>query len=104
MRRLGLIAFVFFISTTTWAQFRSSQGNQQNSGGSSFMDKIYFAGGGNFGSGTNPNGLRYTYYSLFPTIGYRVKPEFMLGVNISFTKYSFPDVFAPYRNSYTQFG
>lgn len=104
MKRLGLVMFVVFISTNIRAQFRSSQRNQQDSNGSSLADKIYFAGGGNFGSGTNPNGLRYSYYSLFPTIGYRVKPDFMLGVNLSFTKYTFPDVIAPYRNSYTQFG
>ena len=104
MNHVRVTVLFLFITSSALAQFRQNKSQQQSSGSSSLMDRIYFAGGGNFGSGTNLNGLRYTYYSLFPTIGYKLQPNVILGVNISYTRYSFPDVIAPYRNSYTQFG
>ena len=92
-----LLIVVLSVSVGASAQYKSrnKQADQR-----SLRDRLYFAGGGGFGSGTNVGGQRYNYYSLFPTIGYRVKPEFLLGTNISYSKYSFPD----FGVSYDQLG
>jgi hypothetical protein len=119
MKRLGFAALVTLLSINAFSQFRfntrgnQSQSNSSNSGPSSFFDKVYFAGGGNFGAGTTGSGfgssgntgtsvggIRYTYFSLFPTVGYRVTNQFLLGLNYSFSKYNFPDI----GQSYTQVG
>ena len=114
MKRLVLLIVVLFVTRATFAQYRiplphrkdPSQNSSSNSTSSkkansstenssqtrSFADRIYFAGGGGFGYGTNIGGLRYKYYSLFPTIGYRIKPELLVGLNVSYSRYTFPDV------------
>ncbi|HLZ16726.1 MAG TPA: hypothetical protein VKQ08_06790 [Cyclobacteriaceae bacterium] len=97
MKRFALLIVVLVASVGVSAQYRSK--NKQ-SDQRSLRDKLYFAGGGGFGSGTNVNGYRYNYFSLLPTLGYRVKPELLLGANVSYSKYSFPD----YGISYDQFG
>lgn len=96
MKRVVLLVAVLLISIATSAQYNRS--NQKNSS-SSIMDKVYFALGGGFGSGTGING-RYSYYSILPTIGYRVTPEFLAGLNLTYSKYNYPD----YGVSYSQFG
>jgi hypothetical protein len=109
MKKIVLLIGVVFISFASFAQY--NRGNRQaSSSSSSIFDKLYFAGGGGFGSGTNADGYRYNYYSLLPTIGYRVKPEFLVGANFSYSKYSFPDLgvsmsqvgYAPFARYYIQ--
>jgi hypothetical protein len=99
MKKAGVLVLLLFVSSFAIAQFNKNNKKKQNSS-STIWDKVYLAGGGNFGSGTNPGGLRYSYYSLFPTIGYRVTPELILGINIYYTKYNFPDI----GSSYSQTG
>lgn len=98
MKKLVLLACAIVFSIGSFAQYNRS--NRQNSSSGSIMDKLYFAGGGGFGSGTSAGGFRYNYFSLLPTIAYRVKPEFLLGTNVTYTRYSYPDV----GMSITQFG
>lgn len=88
-----------FLSTASFSQFNT--GLRNGSGGrnlapSSLRDKIYFSMGGGLGGGTNIQGYRYNYFALFPTIGYRVRPEVLLGINVQYSKYSFPDLGASY--------
>lgn len=98
MKKTVLLIGVLFVSLASFAQYNRS--NRQNSSSGSIMDKLYFAGGGGFGSGTNTNGYRYNYFSLLPTIGYRVRPEFLVGTNVTYSRYNFPDL----GMSMTQFG
>ena len=100
MKKFVLLAVVFMISSGAFAQYRAKARQSNKPNGGSIRDKLYFAGGGGFGSGTNVQGFRYYYYSLMPTVGYRFTPEFLLGVNVSYTKYSFQD----YGVSYDQTG
>jgi hypothetical protein len=110
MKKTAMIFILLCASVSVFAQFNRSIKTGNNSSPSSVWDKIYLAGGGNFGSGTNPGGIRYSYFSLFPTIGYRVQPDFMLGMNIFYTKYNFPDIgysysqigYAPFARYYIQ--
>ena len=115
MKTLTLLIISTLLSTATLAQFRfplrkqsdsnsdsnrsKSNSNSDNSV-SSFKDRIYFSCGGGLGGGTSSGGYRYSYYSILPTVGYRVTPEFMLGMNIYYSKYNFPDQ----GFSYEQFG
>ena len=108
MKKLGFAALVTLLSVNAFSQFRintrggQSRSNSSNSGSSSFFDRVYFSGGGNFGAGTTGSGVgyRYSYFSLFPTVGYKVTDQFLLGLNYSYTKYNFPDN----GFSYTQVG
>ncbi|GHM99840.1 hypothetical protein WSM22_13300 [Cytophagales bacterium WSM2-2] len=99
MNRVIVILFlVLFASATCSAQTGLNKSGMR---GTQFnIDKLYFAGGGGLGSGTNTQGYRYNYYSLLPTVGYKVQPNFLLGVNLSYSRYSFPDVGV----HYDQFG
>ena len=103
MKQLMLLLVSALLSTAALAQFRNSDSNRSNSNsesGSSFIDKLSFSMGGGFGSGTNSTGYRYNYFSILPTVGYRVTREFMMGINYSYSKYNFPD----YGLSYEQTG
>lgn len=98
MKGRMLLVVGIFISCISLAQFNTTLKRPSNSNSSplSGRDRIYFSMGGGLGGGTNIQGFRYNYYSLFPTIGYRVKPEVLLGVNLQYSKYSFPDIGASY--------
>ncbi len=115
MKQLMLLSVSVLLSTAALAQFRiplrkqsdsnsDSNSNRSNSnsdsGSNSFMDKVYFSMGGGLGGGTNSNGYKYSYYSILPTVGYKVTQEFLMGINISYSKYNFPD----FNLSYEQFG
>ena len=91
MKRLAWIVFVMMCSSGAFAQGFSGQSPDQ---------KFYFGGGGSFGGGTNSQGFRYTYYSVFPVVGYRITPEFSTGTGINWQHYSFPDN----GSSYDQYG
>jgi hypothetical protein len=109
MKRFVLLMACVSVITLSQAQYSKRNSSKPASDGSSFMDKMYFSGGGGFGTGTGPYG-RYTYYSLLPTVGYRVSQEFLVGMNIMYSKYSFPDVgisydqlgYAPFARYYFQ--
>jgi hypothetical protein len=118
MKTLMLLIVSVLISTAIFAQFRiplrkqsdtntnsnssnsNSNSGSNNNSNSSFRDRIYFSMGGGLGAGTSAGGYRYSYYSLLPTIGYRVTQELLLGMNISYSRYNFPDQ----GFSYEQFG
>jgi len=115
MKRLMFLTISVLLSTVAVAQFRiplrkqsdsnsdsNSKKSDSNSDNSltSFKDRIYFSMGGGAGGGTNSNGLKYNYFSILPTVGYRVTPEFLMGINFTYSKYSFPD----YGISYEQVG
>jgi hypothetical protein len=95
MGRTVLVVVILFCSIASVAQYNKA--NRSNSG--SIIDRLYFSGGGGFGSGTGANG-RYNYFSILPTVGYKVRPEFLVGMNFSYSKYSYPD----YDVSYDQIG
>jgi hypothetical protein len=93
MKRYVLL-FIFAVAFAS----SKAQYNKNNSGDqSSIMDKLYFSGGGGLGGGTSPNGYKYFYYSILPTVGYRVTPEFMVGLNLMYTKYSYSDLGISYE-------
>src|SRR5579859_1301234 len=97
MRGWMLLAVGLFISSLSFGQFNTTLKRPGNSNSSS---KIYFSMGGGLGGGTNVQGFRYNYYMLFPTLGYRITPEVLLGVNVQYSKYNFPDI----GGSYDQLG
>ena len=98
MKGRMLLLVGIFISSVSFAQFNNilKKPSNQNSSPLSGRDRIYFSMGGGLGGGTNPQGFRYSYYALLPTIGYRFSPEILLGVNLQYSKYSFPDIGASY--------
>lgn len=68
--------------------------------GGPVTNKVYFGGGGSFGAGTNSYGFRYSYFSVFPIIGYRITPQFSTGTGINYQHYSYPDL----GENYDQYG
>ena len=92
-----LLVIGIFVSSLSFAQFNFNT-RSQGSSRSWLPDssKWYFSMGGSLGGGTNIQGFRYTYILLFPTIGYRVSPQSLLGANPQYSKYSFPDIGASY--------
>jgi len=98
MKGRMLLLVGVLVSSISLAQFNTTLRGPRNS--SSGNSKFYFSMGGGLGGGTNIQGFRYNYYMLFPTVGYRVTPEVLLGVNLQYSKYSFPDI----GGSYDQLG
>ena len=74
MKRLGWIVVLMLGAVSTFGQGFSGQPADK---------KFYFGGGGSFGSGTNSYSFRYTYYSLFPIVGYRITPQFSAGTGVT---------------------
>src|SRR5258706_6477982 len=95
MKRLVLLIILAATFVSAHAQY-----NKRNSGGdgSFIMDKLYFSGGGGFGAGSGPYG-NYTYYSLLPTVGYRVTPEFLVGFNYMYNSYNYSQIGVSYTQS-----
>jgi hypothetical protein len=91
MKRLGWIVVLMLGAVSTFGQGFSGQPADK---------KFYFGGGGSFGSGTNSYSFRYTYYSLFPIVGYRITPQFSAGTGVNYQHYSYPDLGA----TYSQYG
>jgi len=83
------------------AQFRSNNSYNQPTKNSdqSLLDKIYFGGGGGFGAGTG-----YTYYSVFPVIGYRVTSQYSVGATFTYQRYNYTNFGLTPNGSYTQYG
>lgn len=97
MKRYVLLTLVLaIVAVGAYAQYNGKNSDRGN--GSSFMDKMYFSGGGGFGTGTGPYG-RYTYYSLLPTVGYRVTDDFLVGFNYSYSSYDYSDIGVTYSQS-----
>ncbi len=92
------VFLIVFVSAFLGSQAQYNK-NNDNGDKPSVMDKLYFSGGGGLGAGSGPYGA-YSYYSILPTIGYRIKPEFLAGVNLMYSKYSYTDLGV----SYEQFG
>ena len=94
MKRGILVLMVVLCGSAAFAQFRTAanpnKSPKRSGNGESPLDKFYFAGGGGFGAGTS-GGARYTYYSLFPIIGYRVTPQFTAGTGFNYQHYGYPD-------------
>jgi hypothetical protein len=93
MRRLGMLVVLIMYCGMASAQVGF---------GGSITERLYFGGGGSFGAGTNYYNNRYTYYSIFPIIGYRVTPQFSAGTGFNLQHYGYPDLGPSY--SYTQYG
>ncbi|MBX7124534.1 MAG: hypothetical protein K1X47_02490 [Cyclobacteriaceae bacterium] len=60
-------------------------------GPSQLSDRLYFGGGGGFGTGTNALGLRYTYFSISPIVGYMITSQLSAGSGITYQSYKYPD-------------
>lgn len=95
MKRLFLVLMmVACAGGAALAQFRSAanpnRAPKRSGNGESLFDKLYLGGGGGFGAGTS-GGARYTYYALFPMIGYRITPQFLVGTGFNYQHYGYPD-------------
>jgi hypothetical protein len=55
-------------------------------------ERIYFGGGGAFGGGTDPGGVRYTYVSVSPLVGYMITRPFSMGAGVNYIYYAYPDI------------
>ena len=98
MKRFVLLVVVILISFVTKAQF--NRANRQSSNQSQPSNKFYFGGGGGFGTGTDVNGYRYTYYSLLPVVGYRINDQYSVGASFTYQRYNYPQLYT----SFTQYG
>ncbi len=102
MKRLMLFISAVLISVGTFAQFNLANRKQSNQSNQP-QNKFYFGGGGGFGSGTDPFGYRYNYYSLLPIAGYRINAQYSVGASFTYQRYNY--VNTPVGNySYTQYG
>jgi len=66
---------------------------------SNWMDRVYFGGGGSFGGGTS-NGIKYTYLSVSPVVGYMVTSQFSAGSGFIYQRTSYSDI----KFTYDQYG
>ena len=96
MKAILSFLIVCVLSTTAFAQY-----NKKNSGGGQsansakglpLSERIYFGGGGGFNTGTNQNGLRYTYISISPLVGYRLTLPWSAGLQVMYQTYRFPQI------------
>jgi hypothetical protein len=97
-------AFLFIltlcISTTAFAQFNKSNRPPKGSNsaaGLPLKERVYFGGGGGFNTGTNTNGLKYTYISVSPLIGYRVTLPWSVGLQVIYQNVNYPQLGARYN-------
>lgn len=90
MKTVCAVAVLLMTASVTFAQ----------SVGGSMGNKFYYGGGFSLGAGTNSYGQKYSYYSLFPVLGYRITPEFSMGTGVNYQHYSYPD----FGVSYNQYG
>lgn len=68
---------------------------QQQSGslkGAPLQDRIFFGGGGGFGTGRSAFGDRYTSVSVNPLVGYKVTQKFSAGLGIQYQYIGYPDI------------
>ena len=65
----------------TQAQYRAPQSNNsyRSNSSSSFVDNIYFGGGGGFSAGQD-----YLSFTLTPIVGYKITDEFSAGLQITY--------------------
>jgi hypothetical protein len=88
MRKGLIIASIFFcLAANAWAQQRAKNSLE----GMPLKERIYFGGGGTFGSGYN-GGYRYTYLAVSPLVGYRVTAPFSTGMSFNYVLVNYPDV------------
>lgn len=90
MARLLLLVVLVIGGWNAEAQRRPAAKKGDNN--MSLADRLYFGGGGSFGSGTDAYGYRYTYISASPLMGYRITLPFSVGAGVNYTYYRFPDV------------
>ena len=84
-----LILIIFFLlgHSTTKAQTDNDSFDRLP-----VKDRIYFGGGGSFSTGVHPSyGLRYTYISVSPMVGYLITPKFSVGSFVTYQLYNYPD-------------
>jgi hypothetical protein len=94
MKAALILGMLVWFTTATFAQRPPARQM-------ALSDRIYFGGGGGFGSGIDPfTGFRYTNISVNPLIGYRITEPWSVGVMVNFTYVSFPDV----KVSLSQYG
>lgn len=66
---------------------------------SNWMDRVYFGGGGSFGAGTQ-NGVKYSYLSVSPMVGYMVSTQVSVGSGFIYQRTSYSDI----KFTYDQYG
>lgn len=94
---LPLILLITLSSLWCEAQYKSpgSKNNKSNSNsaaGLPLSERLFFGGGGSFGSGISPIYGRYTTIYVSPLVGYRVTLPFAVGVGVNYTFFKFSDV------------
>lgn len=93
IRVVGLLLMLTLSVTTAWSQQRFGGGGQSrnSAAGLPLKERLYFGGGGSFGTGTHPYyGFKYTYISVSPLVGYRLTLPWSAGVQVTYQTYRFP--------------
>ncbi len=95
MKQLKIVILV-------WSVLLSVQafGQREVDDKSSWMDRVYFGGGGGLSGGTNQFGSKYFYFSVSPVVGYMITSQLSAGTAIVYQRTNFPDD----NFSYTQYG
>jgi len=97
-----LIILTLCATTTAFAQFNKSNRPPKGSNsaaGLPLSERIYFGGGGGFNAGTS-NGLKYSYISVSPLVGYRVTLPWSVGLQVIYQNVSYPQL----GTRYSQYG
>ncbi|MEI9918649.1 MAG: hypothetical protein WDO14_07585 [Bacteroidota bacterium] len=90
MKALLIIILACLVSVASYAQFNKNNRGSKAPSTMTLKDRIFFGGGGSFSAGAYPsNGLRYTYISVSPLVGYRVTPAYSVGIQVLYQTYRF---------------
>lgn len=84
---------LFFLALIFTFHFAEAQYRPSSASKSSFMDKVYFGGGGSLGGGSNLFSI-----SVSPLVGYKFTEQFSAGMQLT---YQFTRFFG---NSYSDYG
>jgi hypothetical protein len=90
MKAVRILLLICAVSVTAYGQ--RSQGTSPNSAANlPLKERLFFGGGGSFGSGVHPYyGFKYTYISVSPLVGYRITLPWAAGVQVTYQTYRFP--------------
>jgi hypothetical protein len=99
-----LLILTLCVSATAFAQYNQKSGKGPKGPNSAsalpLSERVYFGGGGGFGAGTDANGLRYSYISISPLVGYRITLPWSAGLQLIYQTYNFSQI----KQRYNQYG
>lgn len=85
---MRILAVILVLGLTTAAM--AQQRGKNSLEGTPISERVFFGGGGSFGSGTQ-FGFRYTSIFVSPLVGYRLTVPWSVGAGVNYTYTRYPD-------------